>query len=172
MKVTELKKNLSNLTKDELIRDIADLFKKNPFVKDYYIAKYESKNSAQILSKYKLVIKNEFFPERGFGKERLSVAKKAITEFSKISNNKELISELMIYYVEMGVEYTNTYGDITESFYNSMEGMYESALKQITNEDLTSKFKERCLKIVTDTKGIGWGFHDGLAETYATYIGL
>jgi hypothetical protein len=42
-------------------------------------------------SKYK--IEHEFFPERGFGKLKLSQAKKAITDFKKLSNDdvKQLI---------------------------------------------------------------------------------
>jgi hypothetical protein len=38
----------------------------------------------------------------------------------------------MLFYVEMGVRYTNQYGDINESFYTSMESMYENATKHIS----------------------------------------
>lgn len=166
MKINELKKQLKELTKEELIKDIANLFKKNDFVKDYYNLKYNEDNSLLILVKYKDIIENEFFPKSGFGNARLSVAKKAITEFKKISSDKEQLAELMIFYVENGVSYTNCYGDINEQFYTSIENMYEKVLEFIIYNNLLSKFKERCIKIMTDTAGIGWGFHDQLCETY------
>ena len=81
MKIKELEKNLAKLTKDQLIKDIVDLFKKNEFVKDYYHSKHGDDNSISVLSKYKDIIENEFFPENGFNNPRLSVAKKAIAEF-------------------------------------------------------------------------------------------
>ena len=72
----------------------------------------------------------------------------------------------MLFYVEMGVQYTNQYGDINESFYSSMESMYDRATKQIAENNLQDQFQERCLRIVSDTSGIGWGFHDTLRDIY------
>lgn len=170
MKIKELKNILNALPKEQLIKDIVDLFKKNEFVKDYYTSQYGDNNSSSVLIKYKDIIENEFFPINGFAEARLSVAKKAITEFKKICNDKVLIAELMIFYVETGVKYTNCYGDINERFYLSMESMYEQVLKFITNNDLVDVFKGRCLKITNNTVDVGWGFHDQLCQTYYSYI--
>jgi hypothetical protein len=170
MKITELKKHLKESTKEQLIKDIADLFKKNEFVIDYYLSKYQDDNSQSTLTKYKKIIEHEFFPIRGDGKARLSVAKNSITEFKKICNDKALIAELMLFYVENGVNYTNCYGDINEQFYLSMESMYEQVLDLITDHNLVDLFKERCRKIVDDTEDMGWGFHDQLYDTYLDYI--
>ena len=38
-------------------------------------------------------------------------------------------------------------------------------------DNLETIFKQRCLKIVTDTDGIGWGFHDEVSEYYYNFIG-
>ena len=170
MKITELKKHLKESTKEQLIKDITDLFKKNEFVKDYYLSKYGDDNSQSILTKYKKIIEHEFFPINGDGKARLSVAKKAITEFKKICSDKTLIAELMLFYVENGVNYTNCYGDINEKFYLSMESMYEQVLDLITDHNLVDIFKDRCRKIVDDTVDMGWGFHEQLDDTYCNYI--
>lgn len=170
MKITELKKHLKNSTKEQLISDIADLFKKNDFVNDYFRSKYGDDNSHLILIKYKAIIENEFFPSKGNGKARLSVAKKAITEFKKISSDKSLIAELMLFYVENGVHYTDCYGDINEQFYLSMESMYEQTLDLITDNNLVDTFKDRCLKILNDTADMGWGFHDQLDDIYCNHI--
>lgn len=165
-----MKRNLNESTKEQLVKDIVDLFKKNEFVKDYYKSKYGDDNSLSVFIKHKDIIENEFFPENGFGDARLSVAKKAITEFKKICSEKALIAELMVFYVENGVKYTDCYGDINEQFYLSMEGMYERALKLITDNGLADSFNERCLEIVHDTADMGWGFHGQLCEIYYSYI--
>ena len=170
MKITELKKHLKGLSKDELVKEITGLYQKNHFVKDYYNTKYSSDNGASILIKHKEIIEHEFFPINGYGRARLAVAKKAITEFRKLIKDAELIADLMIFYVETGVQYTDCYGDINESFYLSMEGMYERAVNFIMDHSLESIFKERCLKIVNDTVNMGWGFHDQLGDTYYSYF--
>jgi len=166
--ITELKRKLKESTREELLKDIVDLFKKNNFVKDYYDTKYS--NSESILEKYKQKIKDEFFPNKGEGKERISVAKKAVTELMKLSQDKKQIADIMIYYVEIGVEYTDCYGDINEAFYYSMESMYQRALEFVDENDLQNEFEDRCLKIVNDTEGMGWGFHDVLGQIYYEYL--
>ena len=171
MKVSDLKRNLKELTKEELIASIIDLYKKNEFVKNYYSSKYADGSDLSVLIKHKDIIESEFFPTRGDGRGRLVVAKKSITEFKKISDDKKSIAELMIFYVETGVKYTDCYGDIDEPFYMSMERMYERAIKYIVNNDLVGEFDDRCLKIVSDTIDMGWGFHDQLCEIYYGYIG-
>jgi len=75
----------------------------------------------------------------------------------------------MLYYVEMGVEFTNTYGGINESFYNSVEGMYQSVVDSINkpkNSEIFSALRKRLKAVVDDTSGIGWGFHDNLSIMY------
>ena len=77
----------------------------------------------------------------------------------------------MLFYVECGVIYTNAFGDIDEPFYNSIAGMFHDACVFIQKNNLETIFKQRCLKIVTDTDGIGWGFHDEVSEYYYNFIG-
>ena len=72
----------------------------------------------------------------------------------------------MLFYVEMGVAFTNQYGDINEPFYASMEVVYDDALKFILLHGLREQYNKRCRKIVSDTNSIGWGFHDGLSDMY------
>jgi len=170
MNVSELKKKLNAMEKEDLIKDILGLYKKNQFVKDYYTSQEADNSDSPIFLKQRGIIEKEFFPARGDGKARLSVAKKAISEFQKLSSNKVLIADLMIFYVETGVKYTNEYGDINEKFYFSMETMYEKALKFIVTNKLSNNFQDRCLEIVADTVNIGWGFHDQLSDLYESYM--
>ena len=164
--LSELKQYLKTCSQEELMADIAEFFKKFPSVKDYYQLKLYPQDEKEITVKYKKIIENEFFPARGLGKARLSVAKKAISEFKKVCLTEMSMINLMLFYVEQGVKFTLTYGDIDEPFYLSMEGMYEKAVGMIMNSSLEAIFAERCRKIVKDTSGMGWGFHDTLSAIY------
>ncbi len=75
----------------------------------------------------------------------------------------------MLTYVETGVIFTNEFGDIEDGFYSSMETTYLAALTLMKKESLLDKFKDRASKVVSDTSGIGWGFHDSLADIYSEF---
>jgi hypothetical protein len=171
MNVSELKKKLKSKTQKELIDDIATLFKSFDVVKEYYQVQLLG-NDESVLQKYKAIIEHEFFPisERKDPPARLSVAKRAITEYKKLTSSGINIADIMVFYVETGVRFTIEYGDIDEAFYISMESMYERALKFIVKNGLATIFNSRLLAIVGDTEGMGWGFHDGLADLYYSYI--
>ena len=48
----------------------------------------------------------------------------------------------------------------------SMEGMYEKALESINKHGFKETFQKRCKKIIENTSGMGWGFHDTLCDIY------
>ncbi len=166
----KLKEYLKQKSKEELIKEIIKVCTTFESVRDYYMGKINPEADDKIIQKYKAIIKEEFFPSWGFGKARLSVARKAISDYKKVSFSKKGLADIMLFYVEMGVAFTNFYGDINAPFYDSMESMYERALKYIDKNGIKAKFRKRCKVIVDDTEGIGWGFHDGLSEIYYEYF--
>lgn len=166
LNINQLKEYLKNRSQTELIDDITEMFRKFQSVKDYYHIQIYPEDEKEIATKCKKVISDEFFPSRGLGQARLSVAKKAISEYKKLCNSDVGLIDVMLFYVEQGVKFTSTYGDIDESFYISMEGMYEQALGAIINPELKDIFQERCRKIKLDASGLGWGFEDALCEAY------
>jgi hypothetical protein len=170
MKIKDLKQYLNTRSREQLIAEIGDMFSKIDSVRDFYQSKVNLGYSAEVAEKYKSIIKHEFFPTRGFGRAQLSVARKAVSDYRKVSDSKFGVADVMLYYVEMGVQFTNEYGDIDEAFYNSMESMYERAVKYIVQHRMQGQFEERCRRIVADTSGMGWGFHDGLSYIYEEYF--
>ncbi len=165
-----LSKYLKSLSPEVLRKEILLLHRLFPEVREFYQAKLSEDGERTLLARYKRIIQNEFAPERGFPDARLSVARKAINDFSKLSKDKKKIADLMLLYVEMGVLFTNTYGDIDEPFYNSMGKMYEKVAHYVVNAGLKDVFLERFEKIVRTTQGIGWGFSDDLTDTFETYF--
>lgn len=167
---TELKKHFADFDREKLLKEILELFQNFSEVREFYQSKLSDDGDSELCEKYKRIIKNEFFPTRGYGKARLSIAKKAVMDFKKISRDVHSVADIMIYYAEMGVDFTNEYGDINESFYYSMVGMFDMAAKFVTENQIADKYKTRFEKMVKDTSGIGWGFPDELEEIYQQYF--
>ena len=170
IKITDLKKYLSNKTSDEMKQEIIELFKNYKNVQEYFTLKIFPKNEENILKKYKQIIKNEFSPDRGEPKLRYSIMRTAISDFRKVSKNPKNMAELMISHVENGVDFTNMYGDIDEQFYNNIEGMFEKTANYIIKNNLVEIFRDRCKTVYEDSQDIGWGFSDTMAEIYFEYF--
>lgn len=170
--VLEIKRALKTYDKDALVSIIMDCYKQSKDVKNYiHVLLNPEEAIEQLYEKAKLQITNEFFPERGFGKLRLAVAKKAIAEFRELSKDELRTIDLMIHYVEEGVDFTNEYGDINDQFYNSMILMYRNVIDKIMDkQQLYNQFHVRLGTIVKETSGIGWGFHDVLSDIYGELI--
>lgn len=164
MGLREVKSELNKQDKVTLIKHISELYKKFKPVKEYFDF-YINPNEEKIIENYKEKVREGFYPKRGFDL-KLSISRKAINDFKKLGASKESIVDLLLYYVECGVELTNEYGDIDENFYTSIGNTYSSALDLISKNGLLDKFKTRAYKIVTNTEGIGWGFHDYLGDLY------
>ena len=170
MTIQKLKAHLANKSQKELAREIVDLYQQFSVVKDFYMLQMSEDGANDILAKHRMIIKDEFLPRRSFGNARLSVARKAVMDFKKLSGINTHLIDLALYYVEVGVQYTNTYGDINEPFYNSMESMFTQAMKWMKQLKISDQFQQRAEQICEDTDGIGWGFHDRLCEIYSDYF--
>ncbi|MBN1429054.1 MAG: hypothetical protein JXB07_11760 [Anaerolineae bacterium] len=166
----QLEKHLKARSHDDLVLDILELFRRLEAVRDFYQFRLDDSHNEELLDRCKAQIKKEFFPKRGLGRARLSVARKVITEYAQVSNSVEGQADLMLYYVEMGVKYTNKWGEINDAFYNSMEKMYEQACELIAKEDMPATFAARCEKIVKAARSVGWGFHENLEAAYHQHI--
>ena len=156
------------MDKSEVISLVLEVYDTKKEIRGYldYIV---NPNEREQFGKTKQIIENEYFPAKGLPKVCLSVAKKAISDFSKLKPSPELEAELMIFLVECGCQFTHEYGDIDEPFYISMEKNFDRALKFIEKFGLLEKFRpnaERCLKWSSDC---GWGFADGMADVFYEY---
>ncbi|HXI01238.1 MAG TPA: DUF6155 family protein [Sphingobacteriaceae bacterium] len=165
-----LKKYLSQFSKEQLISQILELDKKYKDVKAYY--EFSINPDLSLKSKeVKFVLYDCFFPRRGY-KLRLKDARKAISDFKKLGPTPEALVDVMLYYVECGVEYANTFGDIDEPFYNSIASMFADTGKLVQANDLEKTVKERVEKILGNCNGIGWGFEDEITDIYYNFFDL
>lgn len=164
MSKRELIKELADFDKKKLIGLISELYDKNKSVKEY-LDYYFNPDEKAILKVYREKVREAFYPKREFG-FKLAVGKKAISDFRKLKPSADSLIDLILYYVECGVEFTNDYGDIDENYYLSLERAFRDSLDLIDKHLLHDTFKARALKIVQDTINTGWGFYDTLADFY------
>ena len=168
--VTELKKQLSAKTKDELIKDIAKLCQTFPQVREYYMAQHG--DARDLLIKYKEIIEKEFIEgkTRAFPKGRLSIANKALTDFKKLTKDPAMVIDLMLTYTASVSWFSSAYGPDEERYYTNPENMFESALEMIQEHRLEDQFRDQAAAIV---KGAceGWGHKDSLHERYEVVYG-
>jgi hypothetical protein len=168
---SEVKKQLANLEAKELLDIIGQLYKLNQDNKVFLTSQFGQGDAEQLAEPYRRAIKREFNPDRGFPRINLGAARKALNNFKKSSADPVAVVDMMIFYVEQGVICTNNYGDIDENFYSSLESAYGDAvalLRRVGNPELIEQFRPRLRRIVQDTSGIGWGFHDELSRIYYT----
>src|SRR5690606_39603730 len=66
----------------------------------------------------------------------------ALPIFRKLGPPPRQLAELMLVYVENGVEFTNQFGDINETFYSSLESVYHQTLKLLKKEGLLLRSEE------------------------------
>jgi hypothetical protein len=147
-----------------LVKDLYDTSSGN---KNFIHARCQNEHGGEeVLEAYRAKIVEQFFPKRGFGKLKLAEARKAIREYGKATGSAPGTAELLMTYVENGVDFTNQYGDIDERFYNSVESVLKelATLLRGAGRELYPHFSDRLAQIDKETKGIGWGFHDYIAE--------
>ena len=167
MGLTNIKKELSKLDKDKLISLVTEIYKKSKSAKEF-LDFYVNPNEIELFKKYKDKILEAFYPKRGYN-YKLKDGKQAISDFKKLGSSLELLADLMLFYVETGIRFTNDLGDINESFYKSLATSFMESLRLMKKEDLLGRFEARVEKIVDDTRGVGWGLHDCLMQAWMDF---
>lgn len=161
-----VEEELAELGRPALLRLIKELFDasaENQVLLASRFANLDIRESA--IEPYRKRIVDEFFPARGFGKLGLREARKAITDYRRATKDMAGTLDLMLTYVEQGTRFTNQYGDIEESFYNSMESVLGEAIKLASGHpDLYEQSCDRFTGLKRATDGIGWGYGDNISD--------
>ena len=117
---------LVSLDKPELVALLKALFDHSIESRAFLSARFLADGVPDaILNKYRKRIVDQFFPGRGDGKPDLRSARRTIRDYRKATSDLVGTVDLMLTYVESGTEFTNQFGDISESFYNSLESVLD-----------------------------------------------
>lgn len=161
------RQHLATWDKPALLALVKDLYDAAAGNRDFIQARCQAEDGGgEVLEAYRGKIVEQFFPKRGEAKLKLGEARKAIRDYKKATGNLPGTAELLMTYVENGVKFTNEYGDIDERFYSSVESALDELAALLRGEarELFPQFRERLAKIEQETDGIGWGFHDFIAD--------
>jgi hypothetical protein len=170
MSKIKLKKTLNQLTKEQLVEQIMDLYDKNKAVKEFYDFYMNPVNEKELAVKYKKIIRNEFNVERPErGGEKFSVAKKAISDFRGLQPSPEAMADVMLYLPESACELTYCYGDFSEQFYDAAYNNLKTALAFISKHNLLNDFRLRAEQCVKWASVCGYGFADDIAGVFYDY---
>lgn len=161
------RQHLASWDKPALLALVKDLYDAAAGNRDFINARCQAEDSGgEVLETYRSKVVEQFFPKRGFGKLKLAEARKAIRDYRKATGNLAGTAELLMTYVENGAKFTHDYGDIDERFYSSVESALDELAALLRGEarDLFPQFRERLAQAEQMTDGIGWGFHDFIAD--------
>ncbi len=152
----ELKMYLKDLSKDQLIDQIEELYLKYKDVKTYYDFAFNPQED-KLLDDAKLKISKEYFPTtRKRPKARRSVAQKLIKHFISLGVDVPITAELMFYNIELAQIYSEQYYVKTESFCKSIHTSFSQALDYVKYNGYFSDYKDRIEKIAEETKKQKW----------------
>ena len=164
---TDLKKVVNELSHSQMVSLIRDLYRLSKSNSDFLHTRFSMGKDP--IGPYKEIIKYSMYPDI-MERETVNIsrAKKAISEYSKATDDLKSKIDLMIFFVECGNRFTLDYGDIYEEFYSSLCRMYYKSAENVLSlpEHEQKEFRQRLKKIMESSSGMGWGYHDDLCDTY------
>ncbi len=167
-------RNIRSVLKDasrrELLSLVGDLYRLRTGNQDFLNARFIK--DSYTLVPYKNAIEQYVSPAEPWKHPvKLSLARKAISDYRKAIGDPEGLAELMLFYAECGVSFTLEFGDIDEPFYDSVNRVFADGLKTLKRcgPDSVGKLLPRFQNVVRLTNDIGWGFHDSLLDTLYFY---
>ena len=141
MALRELKKELSQMDKTEIIKLILEMYKKIPDAKNY-LDIFTTGDIVKLTEKYKKEIEKYIYPNGRNMDLRETEARKIIRTVRKM-NITELNIELELHYVSCCLEIIEDFGYWNENYYISMGRMFDNAIIGIDKMGIEEKYLER-----------------------------
>jgi hypothetical protein len=167
----DIRSVLTKVSHRDLLGLVGDLYALRKENQDFLHARFI--RDGDVLIPYKKIIEKCVSPAEPWKHPvRLSLARKAISDYRKAIGDPEGLAELMLFYAECGLNFTHEFGDIDEPYYNSVAGVFYDGLKTLKQcePNTISELLPRFVNAVQSTRGIGWGFHDGFRDAVDTYF--
>jgi hypothetical protein len=171
MSKATVKKLLTSMPKEDLIRMVLEMYDARKEAKEY-LEFYVNPDEDRKLEEYKKIIIEEFYPVKSKRepKTRFSVCRKAVSDYKKLKPSADKLANLMLCYVENACHFTYDYGDMWEQYYTSTENNFEKTMAFIAKNNLLEHFKARLEKCVEWSSLCGWGFGDAIADIFYEYF--
>lgn len=156
MSKRDLKKYLSQLTKNQLEEQFLEIYDKFSDVKTYYDFVFNPKED-KLEQEAKLKISNEYFPVKGKkAKLRRSVAQKYIKHFMTLGADPFMVADVMLFNIEIAQSYSSEKFIKQSTFYKSMINSYKQAADYIVINGMAADFKNRLKNIHDEAFEQNW----------------
>ena len=170
-KLTEkaLLKKLNTMDKEELVTIISDLYKTNKTAEARLNLLFLGEEYGNaLLEKYKKQLYKIFNPSNivrtGFSLEK---AQQILSDFADMCGDGRWYGDLALYFAECATDFTMSYGDINEEFYDALGDAYRDAVTIASRDEKMYKlWKDRLEYIYHEFSGFGWGMDDFITEEY------
>ena len=172
-KLTEMAliKKLDRMNHEEMKKIIVDLYKFNKSVEEGICLQLLGEDyGSALLEKYKKRIHKIFNPTNivrtGFS---LESAQMVLSDFADVcvNDNGRWSGDLALYFAECATEFTMSYGDINEAFYDALGDAYHDAVVAASgDENLYKLWKNRLEQIVHEFSGFEWGMENFIVDEY------
>ena len=170
-KLTEkaLVKKLNTMDKEELVTIISDLYKTNKTAEARLNLLFLGEEYGNaLLEKYKKQLYKIFNPSNivrtGFSLEK---AQQILSDFAGMCGDGRWYGDFALYFAECATDFTMSYGDINEEFYDALCDAYREAVTIARrDEEMYKLWKDRLEYIYHEFSGFGWGMDDFITEEY------
>lgn len=167
MGLREVRKELNQLEKEELLFHIGELYKKYKPVKEYFDF-FANPNEENIIEKFKERVHEGFYPNRGW-RLKLYRSRKAINEFKKLGISPEADAELLLYFTEVAVMYGREKKPKSETYYTRLENSFEKALEYLDKNSLLAQFQNSCANVAERSEPFPWNCGVHMQTLYKRY---
>ncbi|NBU81450.1 MAG: hypothetical protein EBS55_07370 [Flavobacteriaceae bacterium] len=156
MSKRDLRKYLKELSKEQLEVQIIELYEKFNNVKVYYDFMFNP-NEEKLVREAKIKISNEYFPVRGKkSKMRRSIAQKYIKHFISLGVDIFIITDFMLYNIEIAQTFSLEKNIKQELFFISMLTFFQQAVSFLIEQGIFYEFKSRVVVIKNETIKQNW----------------
>ena len=141
MALRELKNELNQMDKTEIIKLILEIYKKIPDAKNYFDI-FSTGDIDKQIEKYKSEIEKYIYPKGSSLDMHEAEARKIIRTVRKM-NITELNIELELHYVSCCLVVVEDFGYFDANYYTSMEKMFDNAISGIDKIGVKEKYLDR-----------------------------
>lgn len=159
MTLTQYKKVIRSLTRDDLEAHLFEMFKSSKIFKDIESSCWSEESNEELLAD----LKNRL--EKVFWKEHFSLGecKGVLNDYLSRTVNEGTKALMHLAFSAEAVELSAAYGDFGESFYNSLESSAEKFLDYAKlHPDFFSRHEDEFDKVVEIADPLGYGISDDL----------
>lgn len=162
----QLKSYMHQLSKEELIEQVIDLYETSKEVKKYYDFLLNP-NLTKIADEWKVKISKEYFPTYGRRvRARRGVGQKAVRELEFLGVTPDIIADVRMYAIEVAVLYTIEMQRADVAFNTSIEKQYIKLIDYVKEHGLLLDFKVRCCDLKNRVISADWVNAEKIEEKY------